>query len=108
MIQPTAGPLPRRRPRHHCRRLVGQVEDSGHGMGHAVRGPNIAEFRVVEVREPLNQTVQALNKWVFRGLLRTVWRRVVRTVLCTWSDYLSEQNPKGIAREKNKERKRRN
>jgi hypothetical protein len=35
-------------------------QDSAHGMGHAARGPNIAEFRAVEVREPLNQKVQAL------------------------------------------------
>ena len=128
MIQPTAGHLPRRRQLHHCRRFVGQVEesckrrlgwqchivivyipfiiagviythlrsnltsllcnttltnthctvrkwcggvgagrrgsrlfqDSAHGVGHAARGPNIAEFRAVEVREPLNQTAQAL------------------------------------------------
>ena len=58
-MQPTADRLPRRRPRHHCRRLVGQVEDSGHGMGHAARGPNIAEFRAAEVRGPLIQTGQA-------------------------------------------------
>ena len=70
MIQPTAGPLPRRRPRHHCRRLVGQVEDSGHGMGHAARGPNIAEFRAAEVREPLIQTGQALVE--FEGRRETL------------------------------------
>ena len=72
MIQPTAGHLPRRRPRHHCRRLVGQVEDSGHGMGHAARGPNSVESRAVEVIEALGPKVQALvEEEEFESLRKT-------------------------------------
>ena len=36
------------------------MEDSGHGMGHAARGPNSVEFRAVEAIEILDQKVQAL------------------------------------------------
>ena len=82
MIRPMAGRLPRRRQRQHCRRLVGQVEDSGHVMGHAARDPNSVEFQAVEVREILDRNVQALVKVeVRRKILLVVEMESLRKTL---------------------------
>ena len=72
MIRPMAGRLPRQRQRRHCHRVVGQVEDSGHVMGHVARDLNSVEFRAVEVREILDRKVQALVEVEARRKFRLV------------------------------------